>query len=242
MAPSDKNLKREGAKGLARTREMTAIPIRVLTASKLQGAASAITVGRDSPPTVYDSISWCNPNTHRLLVCCTHTLFYLHPHDSNLCGLRDISKIITTDEMLSGSSRKQTPSSYYRSCKNRENKSSMESHIHSHNGVATLVPRATSTSKGVDFSLFSEHARGVEALFVRFTTTKRETKHIHITRYSDHVASVCGECTRASNTDIGAWTMGPARGHRLTRTIVLFDPYAHSIGRDLNWGDAVFGY
>jgi isoamylase len=103
---------------------------------------------------------------------------------------------------------------------------------------------ATWDGAGVNFALFSEHATKVElCLFDRVDATK-ESNRIELHERTEQVF-------HAYLPDVlpgqlyGYRVHGPyeaAKGHRFNPNKLVLDPYAYSIGRDLRWDDALFGY
>src|SRR5690349_2422953 len=103
---------------------------------------------------------------------------------------------------------------------------------------------ATWDGAGVNFALFSEHAAKVELCLFDSVNAEKEAHRIRLREYTDLVY-------HAYLPDVlpgqlyGYRVYGPYEpqsGHRFNPNKVLLDPYARSIGRDLRWNDALFGY
>jgi len=102
---------------------------------------------------------------------------------------------------------------------------------------------ATWDGKGVNFSLFTEHADKVElCLFDR--RGSRELARVVMPEYTD-------QCWHAYLPDVrpgqlyGYRVYGPydpERGHRFNHNKLLLDPYARSLRGEMRWHDAHFGY
>ena len=103
---------------------------------------------------------------------------------------------------------------------------------------------ATWDGKGVNFSLFSEHATGVDLCLFDSPEAEKETTRIRITEYTDHVWHIYLPEVLPGQ-QYGYRVHGPydpQQGYRFNPHKVLLDPYAKGIGRDVKWNDAVFGY
>jgi isoamylase len=103
---------------------------------------------------------------------------------------------------------------------------------------------ATWDGAGVNFALYSESATKVELCFFDSIDADKESHRIALPEHTDQV-------WHAYLPDIvpgqlyGYRVHGPyepAKGHRFNPSKLVLDPYARSIGRDLRWDDAVFGY
>jgi isoamylase len=103
---------------------------------------------------------------------------------------------------------------------------------------------ATWDGAGVNFALYSEHATKVELCLFDSIDAVKEARRIELREHTDQVFHaylpelVPGQL-------YGYRVHGPyepAKGHRYNGNKLLLDPYAHSIGRDLRWDDALFGY
>jgi glycogen operon protein len=97
---------------------------------------------------------------------------------------------------------------------------------------------------GVNFALFSEHATKVELCLFDSAEATRESQRIVPAEHTDQVWH-CYLPDALPGQLYGYRVHGPyepAKGHRFNANKVLLDPYAKSIGRDLKWDDALFGY
>jgi glycogen operon protein len=103
---------------------------------------------------------------------------------------------------------------------------------------------ATWDGKGVNFAVFSEHARGVDLCLFESAAERRETHRIPLTHRTDFVWH-CFVPGLPPGQLYGYRVQGPyepARGHRFNAHKVLLDPYAKAVGRNVKWSDAMFGY
>jgi len=102
---------------------------------------------------------------------------------------------------------------------------------------------ATWDGEGVNFALFSEHAERVElCLFDR--KGRRELERITLPEQTDRVWHAYLPEARPGQL-YGYRVHGPYQpeaGHRFNANKLLLDPYAKSIGGELRWSDAHFGY
>ncbi len=103
---------------------------------------------------------------------------------------------------------------------------------------------ATWDGAGVNFALFSEHATKVELCLFDSADANRESHRLVMPERTDQV-------WHAHLPDVlpgqlyGYRVHGPYepdKGHRFNPNKVLLDPYAKSLGRDVRWDDALFGY
>ncbi|HEU5081648.1 MAG TPA: glycogen debranching protein GlgX [Opitutaceae bacterium] len=97
---------------------------------------------------------------------------------------------------------------------------------------------------GVNFSLFSEHATGVElCLFDTDDPTKEETR-IKVEECDDHVWHAFLPEVRPGQLYgyrvHGPWE--PEKGHRFNPAKVVIDPYAKAISGTVKWGPEMFSY
>ncbi len=103
---------------------------------------------------------------------------------------------------------------------------------------------ATWDGGGVNFSLFSEHATKVELCLFDAPEEKRESARIKLPEQTDLAWHGYLPDVRPGQL-YGYRVHGsydPASGHRFNPNKVLLDPYARAVGRDLTWGDELFGY
>ncbi len=100
---------------------------------------------------------------------------------------------------------------------------------------------ATFDGVGTNFSLFSEHADGVELCL--FDEDGAETRI--------PVEEVSGHCWHAYLPDVGPGQRygyrvhgpyDPAAGKRFNPAKLLLDPYAKAVAGDIDWDEAVFAY
>jgi isoamylase len=97
---------------------------------------------------------------------------------------------------------------------------------------------------GVNFSLFSENATGVELCLYDDRDENLETNRIAITEQTDRVWHIYLQGVKPG-LRYGYRVHGPYdpnNGHRFNPAKLLVDPYAKSIDGFLRWDDALFGY
>jgi isoamylase len=97
---------------------------------------------------------------------------------------------------------------------------------------------------GVNFSLFSESATGVELCLYEDADENRETHRIAITEQTDRVWHIYLQGAKPG-LRYGYRVHGPYdpnKGLRFNPAKLLVDPYAKSIDGFLRWDDALFGY
>ena len=97
---------------------------------------------------------------------------------------------------------------------------------------------------GVNFSLFSENATGVELCLYDDRDQNLETCRIAITEQTDCVWHIYLQGAKPG-LRYGYRVHGPYdpnNGHRFNPAKLLVDPYAKSIDGFLRWDDALFGY
>ena len=103
---------------------------------------------------------------------------------------------------------------------------------------------ATWDGSGVNFSLFSENATGVELCLFDGPNEDREFTRIRMTEQTDQVWHVHLPEARPGQR-YGYRVNGlydPANGHRFNPAKLLLDPYAKAIDGTIRWSDALFGY
>ncbi|HEX2854947.1 MAG TPA: glycogen debranching protein GlgX [Opitutaceae bacterium] len=102
---------------------------------------------------------------------------------------------------------------------------------------------ATWAGNGVNFTLFSEHANGVE-LCLFDDVNSPETHRIRLNERTDHIWHIFLPEIKTGQL-YGYRVEGPynpAAGHRFNPNKLLLDPYAKAIAGELKWGDEMFGY
>src|SRR5947207_1296509 len=99
---------------------------------------------------------------------------------------------------------------------------------------------ATWDGSGVNFTLFSENATGIELCLFddgherRVPLTERTDQVWHVYLPQARPGLHYGERVH------GPWN--PAEGHRFNPAKLLLDPYARAITGTVQWSDALFGY
>ena len=103
---------------------------------------------------------------------------------------------------------------------------------------------ATWDGSGVNFSLFSENATGVELCLFDGAGEDVEVARVPVTEQTDLVWHLYLPEARPGQR-YGYRVHGPydpPKGHRFNPAKLLLDPYAKAIDRTIRWDDAVFGY
>ncbi len=103
---------------------------------------------------------------------------------------------------------------------------------------------ATWDRGGVNFALFSEHAKRVELCLFDGVDSTEERVCIPMREQTDLVWHCYLPGIKPGQL-YGYRVHGPyepKQGHRFNANKVLLDPYAKSIGRDVQWADEMFGY
>jgi glycogen operon protein len=103
---------------------------------------------------------------------------------------------------------------------------------------------ATWDGAGVNFALFSEHATKVELCLFDSPEAKAESHRLPLLEHIDMVWHAYLPDVQPEQL-YGYRVHGPhepAKGHRFNPHKLVVDPYAKAIGRDLAWGDELFGY
>jgi isoamylase len=103
---------------------------------------------------------------------------------------------------------------------------------------------ATWDGRGVNFAVYSEHAQAIElCLFDRPDATVERVR-LPLLEQTDHVFH--GYVPGLKPGQLYGYRVtgpySPHTGHRFNSQKVVLDPYAKTIGRDLIWNDALFGY
>ncbi len=103
---------------------------------------------------------------------------------------------------------------------------------------------ATWDGAGVNFSLFSEHATGVELCLFDPDDPRREIARVPVRERTDQLWHVYLPDARPGA--LYGWRVDgpyePEAGHRFNPAKVLLDPYAKAISGAVRWSDAMFGY
>ena len=103
---------------------------------------------------------------------------------------------------------------------------------------------ATWDRKGVNFSLFSENATGVELCLFDSPQSESESEKIRIREVSHHVWHVYVPGLKPGQLYgyrvHGPWD--PTNGHLFNPNKLLIDPYAKAIGGTIDWHDALWGF
>jgi len=97
---------------------------------------------------------------------------------------------------------------------------------------------------GVNFALFSENATKVELCLFDSATAQSESQRIVLPERNQEVWHGYLPDLRPGQL-YGYRVDGPYQlqlGHRFNAHKIVLDPYAKSIGRDLRWDDALYGY
>src|SRR5215470_11092477 len=103
---------------------------------------------------------------------------------------------------------------------------------------------ATWDGMGVNFALFSENATKVELCLFDSANAQAESQRIVLPERNEEVWHVYLPDLRPGQL-YGYRVHGPhqlQQGHRFNAHKIVLDPYAKSIGRDLRWDDALYGY
>lgn len=103
---------------------------------------------------------------------------------------------------------------------------------------------ATWDGEGVNFSIFSERATGVELCLFDGPSAVRESHRIRLEERTDHAWHVYLPEIRPGQ-HYGYRVHGPYEpdaGLRFNAHKLLLDPYAKALGGELRWTDRVFGY
>ncbi|WP_419470316.1 glycogen debranching protein GlgX [Candidatus Kuenenia sp.] len=103
---------------------------------------------------------------------------------------------------------------------------------------------ATWDGAGVNFSLFSENATGVELCLFDGQDGNHEVARIRMAHHTDQVWHTYLPTVRPGQL-YGYRVYGPYEpksGHRFNPAKLLLDPYAKAISGTICWSDALFGY
>src|SRR5436190_9553151 len=97
--------------------------------------------------------------------------------------------------------------------------------------------------RGTNFALFSANAEKVE-LCLFDAQGRRELERIELPERSEDVWH--GYLNDVAPGQLYGYRVygpyAPEQGHRFNPNKIVLDPYAKSIGRDVHWADALFGY
>lgn len=103
---------------------------------------------------------------------------------------------------------------------------------------------ATWDGKGVNFTLFSEHASAVDLCLFDSVHATQESSRVRMREYTNQVWHVYLPDVRPGQL-YGFRVDGPyapEEGLRFNHQKLLVDPYAHEIARSVQWNDALFDY
>ena len=103
---------------------------------------------------------------------------------------------------------------------------------------------ATWDGNGVNFTLYSENATGVDLCLFNTSEDEVEYEKIPITEYSELIWHVYIPGLKPGQL-YGYRVHGPyepENGHRFNPNKLLIDPYAKAISGTINWDDSLFGY
>jgi isoamylase len=103
---------------------------------------------------------------------------------------------------------------------------------------------ATWDGEGVNFSIFSEHATGVELCLFAKDGDADASARVRLTQRTDlnwhcYLPDVRPGQLYGYRVE-GPWA--PSEGHRFNPAKLLLDPYAKAISGKIRWDDTVFGY
>jgi isoamylase len=103
---------------------------------------------------------------------------------------------------------------------------------------------ATWDGLGVNFSIFSEHATGVDLCLFDSAEADKESRRIALPDRTDYLWHGYLPDIRPGQL-YGYRVHGPydpQAGHRFNTAKVVLDPYAKAIGRPVRWHESLFGY
>src|SRR6266480_6010030 len=103
---------------------------------------------------------------------------------------------------------------------------------------------ATWDGEGVNFSLFSENATGVDLCLFEHARAEKESHRIAVEERTDQVWHVYLPEVRPGQL-YGYRVSGPYEpeaGQRFNSAKLLIDPYAKALSGSIEWSDAMFGY
>ena len=97
---------------------------------------------------------------------------------------------------------------------------------------------------GVNFSLFSQHATGVELCLFDSVDATQEAVRVPLTEQTHRVWH--GYLPEVRSGQLYGYRVhgpyDPQAGHRFNAAKVVLDPYAKQVGRPVQWSDETFGY
>jgi glycogen operon protein len=103
---------------------------------------------------------------------------------------------------------------------------------------------ATWDGEGVNFALFSQHARKVELCLFATPADRQASETLVLPECTHQVWH--GHVSGLRPGQLYGYRVHgpyePERGHRFNPGKVVLDPYARAIGRPLRWADELFGY
>ena len=103
---------------------------------------------------------------------------------------------------------------------------------------------ATWDGMGVNFALFSEHATKVDLCLFDAVTALKESERITLPEVADQIWH--GYLPDVNPGQLYGYRVHgpyePTHGYRFNAHKILLDPYAKSIGADIRWDDALYGY
>src|SRR5438094_9079078 len=103
---------------------------------------------------------------------------------------------------------------------------------------------ATWDGEGVNFSIFSENAEGVELCLFDHPEDEKESFRVEVGERTDLIWHIYLPEARPGQL-YGYRVHGPyapEEGHRFNPAKLLLDPYAKAIAGSIRWSDALFGY
>ena len=103
---------------------------------------------------------------------------------------------------------------------------------------------ATWDGQGVNFTLFSENASGVELCFYSADAPNHETNRIRLTERTHQIwhSYLPGIAPGQLYAYRVYGPYDPDIGHRFNPNKLLLDPYAKAIAGTIDWDDSLFGY
>ena len=103
---------------------------------------------------------------------------------------------------------------------------------------------ATWDGSGVNFAIFSEHAKKVDLCLFDSAEDSAESTRISLPEQTDQIWH--GYLPSVLPGQLYGYRVhgpyAPQQGHRFNPNKVLLDPYAKAVGRSIRWGDEMYGY